>query len=334
MKSVLIIGAGITGLLAAQDLLRYGFNVTILDKGRGLGGRIATRRLSVDERSGKADHGAQYITAYSPRFEALISEMTTKNIVQPWENALHKKHLTNHTRYIAPEGMTSVAKYLATGINTHLNKRATMLKHNGELWTVYTDAETFSADALLITAPIPQALMLLDTLPEKALVEEEYQRLSAVQYTPCIALMLALHDEYSSQISTSTMKFEDDSVITWIADNREKGVITDIPTITVHTSPQFAQKHWETKEEDLITLLFAEIGNYFSPTTIQAYSLHRWRYSRVIEPYPALFFHAQHSPLPLVLAGDGFAETTPLLTRIEDAALSGWAAAEYLCNLA
>ena len=59
----IIIGAGIAGLLAATMLNRANMSVRILDKGRGLGGRMATRRQD----GAVFDHGAQPPPDYGDR---------------------------------------------------------------------------------------------------------------------------------------------------------------------------------------------------------------------------------------------------------------------------
>ena len=58
---VLIIGAGISGLICANEVRKVGKSVRILDKGRGLGGRRRRRRrrrrrLLPRRRSEDAEH--------------------------------------------------------------------------------------------------------------------------------------------------------------------------------------------------------------------------------------------------------------------------------------
>lgn len=64
MKQIAIVGAGTAGLAAAQRLRKPDLVITLFDKSRGLGGRMATRRIE----DLQFDHGAQYFTAKGPRF--------------------------------------------------------------------------------------------------------------------------------------------------------------------------------------------------------------------------------------------------------------------------
>ncbi|MFW5789075.1 MAG: FAD-dependent oxidoreductase [Spirochaetota bacterium] len=57
-----VVGAGIAGLTAARRLVDASLDVTVLDKGRGVGGRMATRRFGgATRRFGGAtfDHGGR-----------------------------------------------------------------------------------------------------------------------------------------------------------------------------------------------------------------------------------------------------------------------------------
>ena len=66
---VLILGAGLAGLSCARRLQDAGKKVLVLEKARGLGGRMACRRTE----KGAWDHGAQYFTATDQDFMAQIA---------------------------------------------------------------------------------------------------------------------------------------------------------------------------------------------------------------------------------------------------------------------
>lgn len=70
-ETIAVVGAGIAGLLLARELKARGAEVVVFEKSRGLGGRMATKRV------GEAvfDTGAQYFTAKSERFAAQVTEL-------------------------------------------------------------------------------------------------------------------------------------------------------------------------------------------------------------------------------------------------------------------
>src|ERR671910_2039609 len=76
----IVVGAGISGLLAAHELQSEGWRVTVLDKGRGVGGRMATRRLG----EGNFDHGAQFFTVRDDRFASLVEGWLTAGAAGGW----------------------------------------------------------------------------------------------------------------------------------------------------------------------------------------------------------------------------------------------------------
>jgi renalase len=342
MKSVLIIGAGMSGLVAARRLMeRGGLEVTVIDKGRGVGGRLATRRIPTpDGREGKADHGAQYITANKAEFAALIEELRNNNILQEWRTTSGEESAS--PRYYAPKGMTDIAKYLANGVNVRLAERVVRLELTHKGWTAYTDKDaSIHADMLLITSPIPQTMMMLETLGSEVLSDilPDVQRvlLEGVEYTRSIVLMCALENapRFAGQplAPNGGIRLDSDCVW-WITDNERKGIsLGGVPTLTIHATPNFSEDEWETKEEEIIPVLLRDSSEVLGMQRVIATSFHRWRYSRVVRPFPEYFCALERglaAQYPCVLAGDAFTPSDWLPTRAEDAAVSGWAAADFL----
>ena len=77
---IVVVGAGISGLLAARSLHDAGHHVTVVDKGRSVGGRLATRRID----DARLDHGAQFFTVRDESFERIVAEWIRNGIVHDW----------------------------------------------------------------------------------------------------------------------------------------------------------------------------------------------------------------------------------------------------------
>lgn len=322
MSRVLIVGAGIAGLMAARQLQDQ-FEVTILDKSRGVGGRMATRRLA----ESPFDHGAQYFTARDESFVSLVGQLADAGILRQWATGFMgadgEMHDNDEPRYVAVGGMTAFPKALAEGVTIHTEKRVHRIEICDEVWRVVCeDDSSFEAEALIMTPPAPQTLGIL-ARSHVVLPEPTQKALEAIQFNPCYALMLKT--SAPSAIPEPGGLWMDGDPIAWMADNHQKGILGEGYGVTIHASPEFTRHHWATDFETVAQMLQEAAGDYIQGDILEK-SVQRWRYSipTVIHPERCIRVDV---PLPLVLAGDAFGGP-----RVEGAALSGLAAAEALSS--
>lgn len=303
------------GLAAASTLREAGQTVTVLEKGRGLGGRLATRRIG----SAVFDHGAQFMTARDPRVIALIERWREAGAAVEWCRGFSGA-AEGHPRWRGQPGMTALAKQLASGIDVRVETQVSAITREASRWRVATQTgPSLTADALILTAPVPQALTLLDA-GNVSLSLETRSRLEAIRYERCLAVMATL--EAPSIIPAPGVLSFTEGPIAWIADNQKKGTSPE-PAITLHASPEFSLKNWERDKHEVGRELLDGVADQLG-APVKEFQVHGWRYSRPISEETGGAFPLS-SELPLLLAGDAFAGP-----KIEGAVLSGWAAARAL----
>ena len=328
LPSCLIIGGGISGLIIATKLKRHGIKATILDKGRGIGGRLATRRIRhSSDIEGIFDYGAQHFTVSNLQFQAWVDEWIKQGIVKEWAQGFPTTDGTiedyNQTYYRGIKSNRSIAKNLAKDLDIHTSTKIIDLKwQENSKWLIQAEnGANFAGDILIITAPVPQSLALLDN-SEITLAPELRQRLEQVVYHKCIAVLALL--EQPSHIPESGGLFLDDNPLSWIASNYKKGISPQGYAVTLHAGSEFSETHWESDNENLVNQLFKAASPWLNSNVIK-YQVHRWRYSqpRTVygEPYLAI------PEISLIMAGDAF-----VAPNIEGAVLSGLAAAEYFSS--
>jgi hypothetical protein len=310
---VLVIGAGMAGLTAAADLQRASCRELVLDKGRGVGGRLASRR------SGGAafDHGAQFITALTSRFAALVEDCRRAGAIEEWHRGVGDSS-DGHVRWRGHPAMTSVAKHLARGIDVVLETRVVALRASRHQWSAETETgAVFWAGAAVLTPPVPQSLAILKA-GAVPLQPETRARLEGLEYERCLAVMAVLAGP--SRLAPPGGLAPGDGPVAWIADNQLKGISAE-PAVTIHATHAFSLEHWERDRQDSGRRLL-DAANDWLGADVRTFQVHGWLYSKPLQ-VDARPCTMVSQGLPLVLAGDAFAGP-----RVEGAALSGWAAAE------
>ena len=310
---ILILGAGMAGLTAATELQRAGRRVLVLDKGRSVGGRVATRRID----QAVFDHGAQFMTARSARFQSVLDDMQRQGVVVQWCQGFSNQP-DGHPRWRGSPGMTAVPKHLAQNVDVRLEQQVTSLSASASGWLARTkDGHTFTAGALLLTAPVPQSLALLDA-GGCVLDERDRTQLDDIAYERCLVVMAVLNAP--SLIPSPGGRRFTDGPIEWIADNQTKG-ISPLPAVTIHASHSFSVAHWDSDRLHAARELLQAAAPWLG-ASVKEFQVHGWRYSKPLRVEDGDCLVATASA-PLVFAGDAFAGS-----RVESAVLSGWAAAD------
>jgi renalase len=325
-KSCLIIGGGMTGSIAGTVLHRQGISVAILDKGRGIGGRLATRRIGHPvSGAGVFDYGMQAFSVSEPQFQLWVDEWLAAGVVDRWD----LPHPAGKTCYRGQQSSRSIAQHLAQDLDVRTQTQAIEVMWESSAWTVRsTTGDRFQADNLLITAPIPQTLALLDNsaidLPTTI-----RNRLAAVVYQPCITV-LALLDAPSLIPAPGGLRL-DDPALAWIACNQQKGT-SPLPAVTIQATPAFSQTHWDEDKQAIAQILLDRATPWLGANVIASH-VHHWRYSQP-QTYYGESFASIDTPGMLVLAGDAFAPTHPadISLHLERAVLSGLAAADRISS--
>ena len=323
-SSCIVVGAGISGLLAASSLQREGWDVTVLDKSQGVGGRMATRLVG----GGTFDSGAQFFTVRGERFAGLVRDWLGAGVAAEWTRGFAdsegRPNEDGYPRYMGAEGMTSIPKYISRDLDVRTGERVVRVDGGQASWMVRcASGLRVAGDALVLAFPVPQALDLVSSGSYR-LSDGARSQLEAVSYDPCLALMVVL-DGPTGVPEPGGMQIKDEP-LDWIGDNRRKGISAG-SAVTVHAGPEWSRSHFEDDEtrviDSLISLAGNRLGTDLAPAVV-ATSLARWRYSWVTEPHPEPCLVASDHP-PLVFCGDAFGQP-----KVEGATLSGLAAADYL----
>ena len=305
-----IVGAGMSGLACAEALVRNGHTVTLLDKGRGAGGRMSVRRIATPQGEASFDHGAQYFTLRDPGFRARAEDWLARGYIAPWPAA-------GPDAYVGTPGMNAPVRQMAEGLPVQWAARVTQLTRKGTGWIMHLETgSVVEADAVVLALPAEQAAELTASIAPALAA-----RAQATQTLPCWTVMVAFAERLP--ITLDCWRGDEGAPLGWAARNGSKPARTGPEAWVLQASPGWSLQNLEaTQDEVIATLLGALWDRLGSVATPIAQSAHRWRYARSgTEGSGALW----DGDLRLGLCGDWL-----IGPRVEAAWLSGTAQAAQI----
>ncbi len=296
---IAIIGAGMAGTRCAFILQERGYAVTLFDKSRDIGGRMATRH----HEQWQWDHGAQFFDAETEAFARFIEPAPI------WQTV-------NRAWRVGAPTQNQLVKSMSVNLNTHLNCRIVHLSKDTDLWWLHDETARhgpFSHVVLAIPAPQAQDL-LADTLHIPAL--------NRVQMHPCWTLMVAA----AEALNTPVVQKAPSADIAWIAADHTKPERTrEGGTYVIQASTEWSRQHLEASANEVVEHLVNQWQSLLGHEVAISYATaHRWRYALTAQAAGQPYLLDQEQKIGL--CGDWC-----LGARVEDAFLSGSALAERLC---
>ncbi|WP_177215132.1 NAD(P)/FAD-dependent oxidoreductase [Tranquillimonas alkanivorans] len=249
-----MIGAGLAGLSAARQLAEAGHAVNVFDKGRSVGGRLATRHTD----AGDFDHGALEVHPKSDGFRKLCGQLV---------QAGSAIEMTKSRSFVGKPGMSDFVKPIAMGLDVRTEVRIDKVQRDADGWWLSAGDETFGPFATVIsTIPAPQAAELLGEYLDDA------GALNRVEMAPVWTLMAAW--DQLPMILPDPNVF---SRLTWSSDRPGR---EDKPLLVAHSRPEWTRAQLEIERVDASARLIAALS---APEPLFA-EAHRWRFAWAEEP--------------------------------------------------
>lgn len=313
-----IIGAGMAGLAAGRELQKLGHEAILFEKSRGPGGRCATRRRG----EFFWDSGA---TSILPRGKALeqviLEELPTAELTKVTLPVATHENLRvrpgdprrGGTRYCYQNGMNTLAKLLAAGLNIRSEISVDSIEKVGEQYRIVDDV----FDAIILTCPIPQTSLLLWGMNES-------RPIGNVRYRACISVLLGYETPLPETSYFAVLDPEQSHPLTWLSLESNK-VPGRPPTLVAQMNRTFSAREYDRPDADLVSTVSTYVGelmgNAHAVPTVS--DVMRWKYS---QPESFADFGQVNPPgSKVILASDGL-----LGGHLEDAYEVGLKAARML----
>jgi hypothetical protein len=352
-RHVAIVGAGMAGAACAQRLLGAGCRVSVFEKSRGAGGRMATRRVNWLDAEGQQhachfDHGAPAFEAEHPAFLAAALEAAEHSLAARWDEG---------EGFVACPEQPAWAKHLLQRANLYTQHTvASVWQEQTGWWVQIAEAPTGRLgpfDVMVLAIPAIQAAALISPFrPDWA------QQALAVQQQPTWTLMAAglppvsmenlaeAPREGAQRHQPAVIRPSTGPLALVIRNDAKPARGTAGKGFTcwvAHATDEWTLAHLEDPAENVRNALLAALevvldGHGQAPRAWAHAAVHRWRYALVAPAPTGTEAHEDWSTQPCLwdptlavgVAGDAFCGTRARHTGVQRAWLSGTQLAEQV----
>ena len=317
---IIVIGAGVAGLAVASELHRQGKRVLVIDKGRGVGGRMATRRVGPL----RMDHGAQFITIRDSRFESRIAPLLASGELFPWSlgfplwrDGSISARPDGHPRFACRSGMSALPKFLSLGLVMILGDAATGVSRDSSgQWQVdLASGARHGAETLILNVPPSQLLPLVGGF----LDADSQRKISTVEMDPTWVVFGEV--EHDPDFGGVALEFDGHPVLRFIARDHTRRAPGQSPALVVHCNERWSRENLEAAPATVAAIVSQELEHLFQVRFASDPEVHRWRFATPNQSLGEICLW--NKVLRLGACGDWCTGG-----RVEGAVLSGWELAE------
>lgn len=296
-----MVGAGMAGIACAVELASAGVPVRVLDRGRAVGGRMASRRIE----GRPVDIGAAYFTVRDPEFAAVVDRWHAAGLARPWTSELavlghgERGRSAGQMRWAAPGGLRALVTELASGLDVELDHPVSRVGPGPVV-----DGER--ADVVVLAMPDPQALRLVDSSSDSAL------ELAGREWRPVIAVAAGWESRQWPELHAAFVN--DNPVLSLVADDGDRRGDA-APVLVLHSTADVARAHDAAPDgavPEVLDMLRELLDVGAAPLWTHA---HRWRFASPADSRDRDFHLGDDG---IALAGDGWGSS-----RVETAWRSG-----------
>ena len=281
MSRIAIIGAGIGGVVLGQALAGQ-HEVVVFEKGRGVGGRMATRQAP-----GFAfDHGAQFFTAREPRFLALMEQALAAGAVAEWtmpiaslgRDGQMSLAAPREPHYVGMPGMNSFVRALAGDVAIRSGVDVAPLGTRGDAGWALTDVAggalgTFDW-VISSTTPHQTRALFAETGTDAGMLD-------GAAMLPCYALLVGFAAPLA--LDWGMLRLDAGPLALVVNNAGKPGRDGSVGTLVAHSSSAWAQGQLAADPADteagMVTALRAALGIDADQASFRA--LHRWKSARL-----------------------------------------------------